>query len=90
MRELNYLESALVAGGDAQSERQELRELFVDSSLAIAPFVGYEMGTALTVGMGLGYGLAGGVLGAYGAIIAIPVVVKVGLELAFGVHDVLV
>jgi len=90
MRELTHFENTLIAGGQSNGNRNEMRESFVEISLVAAPFVGYEIGKAATIGMGLGYGIGGVIVGAYAAIVALPVITKVGLELAFGVHDVLV
>ncbi len=90
MRELTQFENALVAGGNDNTFRTGLRETMVESSLIAAPFLGYEIASAATVGMGLAYGIGGVIVGAYAAIIALPVATKLGLELAFVVHDALV
>jgi hypothetical protein len=90
MRELTQLENVMIAGGQDNTFRNELREMMVDTSLVAAPFVGYEISLVATAGMGLAYGIGGAIVGAYAAIVALPVVTKVGLELAYVVHDALV
>ena len=92
MRELTLVEHNLVSGGcdTCNDDRSSLRELIVDGSLIAAPFIGGEIGMAAVAGMGLAYVVGGYVAGAFAAIVAVPVLAKVGLELAFGVHDVLV
>ncbi|HRE30510.1 MAG TPA: hypothetical protein PLD88_00915, partial [Candidatus Berkiella sp.] len=89
MRALTNNENQLVAGGCGTCERDAMREALVDSSLLIAPFVGVELGMAAVAGMGLGYSIGGFVLGAYAAIVAVPLATRVGLEMAYVVHDVL-
>jgi hypothetical protein len=89
MRDLTYFENDLVSGG-ADNCRVELRELVVDSSLLVAPVIGGEIGMAAVAGMGLGYTVAAAIGGAYVGIVAVPVVAKVGLEIMFGVRDILV
>ncbi len=89
MRELTHFEQNLIAGG-CDKCRDDAREILVDTSLVVAPFMGGELGLTATAGMGLGYTVGGYVAGAFAAIVAVPVLVKLGLELAFTMHDVLV
>lgn len=92
MRELTHFEQNVIAAAGDCSDcfRGDLREMMVDTSLIAAPFIGAELGLAATAGMGLGYVVGGYVVGAFAAIVAVPVLAKAGLELAFGMHDVLV
>lgn len=100
MRMLNNIENALVSGGNAtlethphyRSERDDIRELFIDSSLLAGPIIGANIGvTAATASANtLAYGLGGCILGAYAGLIVVPILTKIGLEMAFGIHDSLV
>lgn len=89
MRELTFFENNVVAGGDITC-RDDLREAVVDVSLIFAPMWGSEIGMAYAAGTGLSYSLMAGLAGGFAAIVAVPVVAKVGLELMFGMHDLLV
>lgn len=89
MRELTHFEQELIAGG-CDTCRDDMREVLVDTSLIAAPFIGGDLGLAATAGMGLGYTVGGYVAGAFAAIVAVPVLAKLGLELAFTMHDALI
>ncbi|MCS5710702.1 hypothetical protein [Candidatus Berkiella aquae] len=89
MRALTSYENELISGGCNSCERAALRESVVDTSLIVAPFLGVELGMTAVAGMGLGYTIGGAVLGAYAAIAALPLATRIGLEMAFVVHDVL-
>jgi hypothetical protein len=100
MRELKKIENELVSGGDHtiaghsqyNNDRNMVRELVVDSSLIAGPMIGANLGMlAATASVDtLLYGIGGCVLGAYAGIVAVPILTKIGLEMAFGVHDLLV
>lgn len=88
MRELTYIEGALVAGA-SNAERNEDRKDMVESGILVGTMLGGYVGAEAAGGISTLYTLGGMTAGIYAGIIVVPVLAKVGLELGYAVYDTL-